>query len=103
MDWRCVLTKEVSESGRWEKGVCYIPGSGECEGHIVEVVNPEVELIYRGTTMREIRPGVSKRVAVEGPVLSVLVRCTDCFRSWSFFETEELPAEQRFTEGTANG
>jgi hypothetical protein len=78
---------EQSTSGRWAKGQLYSPPSGPCAGHVVEVINPEVELVSFYLVERGAVVGRSE----PEPQTAVLVRCRDCKLSWSFPEALELP------------
>lgn len=77
---------EESKSGRWKLGQKFSPPTGKHDGHVVEVINPEVELVKRGM----IRKGLTVR-RVEAKVLCVLVRCLNCLESYSFPEELEIP------------
>lgn len=78
--------KDVSASGRWRRGQTYIPDQGPCKGHVVKVLNPEIVALQKGTYL----DGPNKGQEVVTPMPSVIVRCMDCFRSWSFSEAVEI-------------
>lgn len=84
---------EESKSGRWKLGQRYAPNRGKHEGHVVEVVNPEVMLVKHGV----IRNGpVTKKVSAKLPC--VLIRCLNCLESFSFPEELEVPEGTRICE-----
>ncbi len=75
------MPAERSSSGAWSRGQTFVPKNGVCAGHLVHIVNPEIELFVR---MPAIIQG--KKVMLRGKVPAVLVRCQADQRSWSFPE-----------------
>lgn len=85
---------EVSEFV-WEVGLIYQPDSGPCRGHLVEIINADVELVQKGVAVarEDAQTGQVIEVeptAVEVTLPSVFVRCRDCLKSWSFPVQKEL-------------
>ncbi len=74
-----------------------MPSEGPHKGHIIEVVNPEVTLMHSHPAMKEMRPGVFVPALAQMEVSCVMVRCSDCFDSFSFPEAAELSEDERIT------
>lgn len=76
---------QLSSSGHWAKGQEYVPDSGECAGHTVEVINPRLQALRKVTFERD-----NEHRTLTGLIECVQVRCTKCFRSWRFPAAAEL-------------
>ena len=77
---------DYSSSGRWHRGFTFTPPEGPCNEHVVVVVNPENEMFQKVEGVIE-KEGVPARPYEHSGIMpSVIVRCTECFRLWSFPE-----------------
>ena len=83
----------------WEKGLIFQPTTGPCHQHLVEVLNVDVMLFQRGMAVskEDIETGeivelvTQEEVNIEMP--SVMVRCRDDLKSWSFPMALDMPEE----------
>lgn len=83
--------RDQAVHGDWVRGQEFIVGAGPHMGHLAQVVNPSLEQtrsLTKGTFDTATHTVVQETRT--GPVECVLVRCKDCFDSWTFASVAEI-------------